>query len=185
MQIVTFVTGNQHKADKTAQLLGRELLHEKVDLDELQTKDLSELAEHKVRQAYDLLKKPVIIDDFGLGFDALGGLPGPFIKFFIGVEDGLEKLCRMADNLESRRAKVSCVMAFYDGKVIKIFEKNMSGEIAQHPVGSNGIHTDQIFIPDGYGKTRAQLDDAIYDEVYKLVRPLGELKDFLDGYYGQ
>lgn len=181
---LTFVTGNQHKANKTSQLLGRELSHEKVDLDELQTLNLTELAEHKVRQAYELLKKPVMIDDFGLGFDALHGLPGPFIKFFVEIEDGLEKLCRMADALESRRAYVSCVMAFYDGKTLRVFEKSLSGEVAKHPVGNNGIHTDQIFIPDGYDRTRAQLSDAEYDEVYKLVRPLGELKEFLDEYYG-
>lgn len=181
---VTFVTGNQHKADKTAQLLGRELLHEKVDLDELQTVNLAELAEHKARQAYELLKKPVIVDDYGLGFEALNGLPGPFIKFFIEAEDGLEKLCRMIDGLGNRRARTNCVVAFYDGKVFKVFEKIMNGEIAQHPIGNNGIHTDQIFIPEGYVKTRAQLDDDEYDEVYKLVRPLDELKEFLDEYYG-
>ena len=181
---VTFVTGNQHKADKTSQLLGRELDHTKVDLDELQTTDLRELAEHKVRQAYDILKTPVIVDDYGLGFGALGGLPGPFIKFFIEAENGLEKLCRMIDSFDDRRAKTACVVAFYDGATLEVFEKIMNGTIAEHPIGSNGIHTDQIFIPDGYGMTRAQLNDEQYDEVYRKVRPLDELKEFLDGYYG-
>jgi non-canonical purine NTP pyrophosphatase (RdgB/HAM1 family) len=180
---VTFVTGNQHKADKTAQLLGRELLHQKIDLDELQTVDLSELAEHKVRQAYETLKTPVIVDDYGLGFDAFDGLPGPFIKFFISIDDGLEKLCRMIDHFDNRRAKTVCVIAFFDGTTLKVFERTMHGVIAEHPIGTNGIHTDQIFIPDGYGMTRAQLDDATYDEVYMKVRPLEELKRFLDGYY--
>lgn len=184
---ITFATGNQHKADKTAQLLGRDLDHEKVDLDELQTTDLSELVEHKVRQAYQRLQRPVIVDDYGLGFDALSGLPGPFIKFFIEAEDGLEKLCRMMDPIDdSRRAHTVCVIAFYDGKTLKIFEKTMTGRIADNPVGSNGIHTDRIFMPDGYdGKTRAELDEKMYDEVYKKVRPLNELKEFLDEYYGE
>lgn len=180
---VTFVTGNQHKADKTAQLLGREIAHQKVDLDELQTVNLSELAEHKVRQAYDILKIPVIIDDFGLGFDVLGGLPGPFIKFFVEVENGLENLCRMIDRSDERRAKATCVMAFFDGKTLKVFERVTPGTIVEHPIGDNGIHTDKIFIPDGYSKTRAQLNDAEYDEVYKKVRPLDDLKEFFDVYY--
>jgi len=183
---ITFATGNQHKADKTAQLLGRDIDHEKVDLDELQTTDLAELAEHKVRQAYDKLQRPVIVDDYGLGFESLNGLPGPFIKFFIEASDGLERLCRMIDNLDdSRRAYTTCVIAFYDGTTLKVFEKTMLGTIADHPVGSNGIHTDQIFKPDGYdGRTRAELNDDEYDEVYRKVRPLDELKRFLDEYYG-
>lgn len=183
---ITFATGNQHKADKTAQLLGRELDHEKIDLDELQTLNLAELLEHKVRQAYETLQRPVIVDDYGLGFDAFNGLPGPFIKFFIEADDGLEKLCRMIDNLETRRARTVCAIAFYDGNTLKVFEKTMLGEIAQHPIGENGIHTDRIFIPDGCnGRTRAQLDDVQYDIVYKKVRPLDELKEFLDDYYGK
>lgn len=182
---VTFVTGNQHKADKAAQLLGRELLHQKIDLDEIQTMNLSELAEHKIRQAYEKAGVPVIVDDFGLGVDELDGLPGPFIKFFVEANNGLENICRMVDGLTSRRASVTCVIAFYDGKTLKVFEKMLPGTIAQHPVGTNGIHTDQIFIPDGYSKTRAQLDDKEYDEVYRKVRPLDELKGFLDEYYGR
>lgn len=182
---ITFATGNQHKAAKTAQLLGREIDHEKVNLDELQTVNLTELAEHKVRQAYDSLQRPVIVDDYGLGFDSLNGLPGPFIKFFIEADDGLEKLCRLMDGIDTnRRAHTKCVIAFYDGTTLKVFEKLMIGSIANHPVGNNGIHTDQIFMPDGYeGKTRAQLNDKEYDEVYTKVRPLSELKDFLDEYY--
>ena len=183
---ITFATGNQHKADKTAQLLGRDLDHEKIDLDELQTTDLAELLEHKVRQAYDKLQRPVIVDDYGLGFDALNGLPGPFIKFFIEPEDGVEKLCRMLDSLETRRARTVCAIAFFDGKTLKVFEKTLFGEIAQHPIGENGIYTDRIFMPDGWqGKTRAQLNDAEYDTVYMEVRPLAELKEFLDDYYGK
>lgn len=183
---ITFATGNQHKADKSAQLLGRDLDHEKIDLDELQTTNLTELVEHKVRQAYEKLQKPVIVDDYGLGFDVLSGLPGPFTKFFIEVENGLENLCRMLDTLPTRRARTVCAIAFYDGKTLRVFEKTMLGQIAEHPIGSNGIHTDQIFIPDGCdGKTRAQLDDAQYDVVYRQVRPLDELKEFLDDYYGK
>lgn len=182
---VVFVTGNQHKADKTAQLLDRAIDHEKLDLDEIQTTNVAELAEHKVRQAYEILKKPVIIDDYGLGFDALDGMPGPFIKFFVMIDDGLEKLCRMLDGFDSRRATTCCVMAFYDGKTLRVFEKYTTGDIAVHPSGENGIHTDRIFRPDGYHQTRAEMDDITYDEVYRQVRPLDELKECLDTYYGQ
>ena len=70
---------------------------------------LEEIAEHKVKQAYDIIKSPVIVEDVSLGLDSFDDLPGPFVKFFVNAEDGLEKLCRMADALSSRDATAACV----------------------------------------------------------------------------
>ena len=52
-----------------------EVLHEKIDLDEIQSLDLREIVEHKVRQAYEKIKKPVLVEDTSLRFEALGKLP--------------------------------------------------------------------------------------------------------------
>jgi inosine/xanthosine triphosphate pyrophosphatase family protein len=75
MQSITFITGNQKKADYLAQYLGIEVQHEKLDLDEIQSLDLREVVEHKVRQAYEMVKKPVLVEDTSLTFVALGKLP--------------------------------------------------------------------------------------------------------------
>jgi hypothetical protein len=52
MQSIVFITGNQKKADYLAKYLGFPIEHIKVDLDELQSLDLREIVEHKVKQAY-------------------------------------------------------------------------------------------------------------------------------------
>lgn len=82
MQPITFITGNQKKADYLAKYLGFPVEHKKIDLDEIQSLDLAEIIEHKVKQAYEIVKTPVIVEDVSLEFSALGRLPGPFIKFF-------------------------------------------------------------------------------------------------------
>jgi len=46
-------------------------MHEKIDLEEIQSLDLREIVEHKVRQAYDVVKKPVLVEDTSLRFTAL------------------------------------------------------------------------------------------------------------------
>lgn len=176
---LTLVTGNAHKAEKASELLGLPLFHAKVELDELQTIDLSKLVEHKVRQAYAVIKSPVIVDDFGFGFSALNGLPGPFTKFFVESPGGDEMLCRMVDGFNDRSAAVTCAIGYYDGTTLKVFQKTLQGTTSEHPRGGNGIATDRIFVPEGYTKTRAELDDAEYDFVYQLVRPYDELRDFL------
>ncbi|HRJ06201.1 MAG TPA: non-canonical purine NTP pyrophosphatase [Candidatus Saccharibacteria bacterium] len=177
---LVFVTGNQHKAEKASQLLGRPLKHQKVELDEIQTVDLARLVEHKVRQAYDKIQAPVIVDDFSYGFNALNGLPGPFTKFFVESHDGAEKMCRMIDSFDDRSAVVTSAIGYFDGNTLMVFERSLGGTTAKHPKGTNGIGTDTIFIPDGYTKTRAELDDKEYDKVYEAVRPFDELRKFLD-----
>ena len=83
MANITFITGNQNKTDYLLKYLGRPVDHIKLDLDEIQSLDLKEKVEHKVRQAYGKIKKPVIVEDVTSEFAALGGLPRPFIKFFV------------------------------------------------------------------------------------------------------
>lgn len=175
-----FVTGNQHKADHLSRLLGLPLEHIKLDLDEIQSADLEEVAAHKAKQAYELVKKPVFVEDVALGFEALGGLPGPFIKFFLAGADGAEKLCRMLDGFSSRRAYGECVFAYYDGRQLQLFHGGITGTVPEHPQGDGGFGWDPIFCPDGYdGRTRAELNEGEYAELYQVIKPIPALRDFL------
>lgn len=117
-----FVTGNQNKVDYLSNALGIELDHHKLNLDEIQSTDPREVADHKARQAYDILKKPVLIEDVSLCFNALNGLPGTFVKFFIESENGAEILCRMLDGFSDRSAYGSVIYSYYDGRDVKHFQ---------------------------------------------------------------
>ena len=175
-----FITGNQHKADNLAAFLGVPLSHQKLELDEIQSASLEVVIEHKVRQAYALLQQPVLVDDVALGLSALGGLPGPFIRYFIESGDGLEHICRMLDGFSDKTARGSAALGYYDGANFKIFTGTISGTIAEHPRGDSGYGWGAIFCPDGYnGKTRAELNEAEYRAVYEQIRPFDQLKQFL------
>lgn len=173
----TFITGNQSKADYLAKYLGLPVDHVKLDLDELQSMDLKEIVGHKVRQAYDKVKGPVIVEDVSLEFEALGGLPGPFIKFFI-ERMPFESICSML-NGKSRKATAKCVFGYYDGKALQLFEGAMDGEVAQAPAGDGGYGWDKIFIPNGYTQTRAQMNEVDDQKTYLQIKPFAALKEFL------
>lgn len=180
MSHVTFITGNQNKADNLSRLLKLPLDHVKLDLDEIQSVELREIVEHKARQAYEIIKQPVLVDDVGLGFTALGGLPGPFVKFF--VHAGMEKLCRMLDAFDDRSATGKAGIGYYDNNGFRYFEGEIHGIIAEHPRGEGGFAFgwDAIFEPEGYGgRTRAELSEDEYDEVYRHIRPIEDLRVFL------
>lgn len=53
-----------------------------IDLPEYQG-SVEEIARLKCSFACDCVDGPVLVEDTGLGFDALKGLPGPYIKWFL------------------------------------------------------------------------------------------------------
>ena len=180
MKTIKFITGNQHKADYLSRMLGLPLKHRAVDLTEIQSTSLEEIVEHKVRQAYAIAKCPVLVEDVALEFTALGGLPGPFIKFFVEAPNGLENLCRMLDGFDDRSAVAACVFGYYDGQRVRLFRAELRGVIAKHPAGDGGFGWDKIFCPDGYeGKTRAELTPDEDAETYRLFKPIDVVRQFL------
>jgi inosine triphosphate pyrophosphatase len=180
MQPPVFITGNQNKADYLARMLGVSLEHQKVELDEIQSMSLEAIVEHKVKQAYEIVGRPVLVEDVALGFEALGGLPGPFVKFFIEMPNGLENMCRMLDAFDSRAARAEAVFGYFDGTTLKLFRASLGGTIAAHPRGENGYGWDMIFEPEGYaGKTRAELSAEDDTATYELIKPLAALREFL------
>lgn len=178
MQKLTFITGNQNKADYLSKYLGFPVEHTKIDLDEIQSLDLNEIVEHKVKQAYEKVQGLVIVEDVSLEFEALGRLPGPFIRFFID-EVPFESICSMLDG-KTRKATARCVFGYYDGNNLRLFEGKLGGEIADTPAGENGYGWDKIFIPDGYTVTRAELSEEDDRKTYLQLKPFAELKQFLE-----
>jgi len=175
---ITFITGNQNKADQLAQYLNFPIKHTKLDLDEIQSLDLNKIIEHKARQAYAKINSPVLVEDVSLEFKALGGLPGPFIRFFID-NMSLEDICKLPlDN--TREATAKCAFGYYDGKVLKIFKSGLKGAVNKIPAGDNGFDWDRFFIPEGYTVTRAELGGEDYKKTYLQIKPLEKLKTFLD-----
>ena len=178
MTDIIFITGNQNKADYLAKYLGFPVEHKKVDLDELQSLDLRTIVDHKVRQAYEKVQSPVLVEDVALEFSALGRFPGTFIKFLVD-EVSYETICRTLDGL-SREAVARCVFGYYDGQEVTFFEGSLKGKIADHPAGENGFGWDKIFIPEGYHVTRAELREDDDKKTYMKLKPFADLKVFLE-----
>lgn len=179
MDTVVFVTGNEAKARYFSHLIGFTVDHQPVELEEIQSTDMRKITEDKAKRAYDIIGKPVIVEDVGLFFEEWGELPGPFIKFFVEQEDGMERLCRMLDSFESRRAHTVVMTTYYDGKSFTHFEGGSSGTIATHPRGDGGFGYDAIWCVDGYdGRTRAELTPDEDAASYIAARPTTLLHDF-------
>lgn len=178
MKEIVFITGNQHKADYLSRWLGMPVAHQKVDLDELQSLDLSEIIDHKARQAYELVKKPVLVEDVGLAFTAMGKLPGPLVKWFL-QEVGNTGLCSIASTLPHRKAIASIMYGYCDGQQVRTFFYEQPGSIAEHPRGEHGIGWNPIFIPEGQDRTYGEMTVDELRPVSFRAKAIDELRVFL------
>lgn len=152
---IVFITGNLNKVEEVKKYLNYPIDHVKLDLVEIQSVDLKEIVEHKAREAYKHIQKPVLVEDVSLTFTALGKLPGPLIKWFL-KELGTEKLCHLLDNFENRLAIAEIIYGLYDGKKVKMFAGQTHGTIPLHPQGE-GFGWNPIFIPKGAKQTWAEM----------------------------
>lgn len=172
------ITGNQHKADYFAKWLGEPVEHVKVDLVEIQSLDLHTIVEHKARQAYAIVHKPVLVEDVSLTFTAMGRLPGPLVKWFL--EDlGVDGLCKLADSLEHRRAEATVEFALFDGQQLASFTSTVNGTVADAPRGNHGFGWNPLFIPEGSDKTYAEMSDDEVKPFSMRAQAVAKLKDYL------
>ncbi len=169
MKSFALVTGNVHKWREAERLLGHALDRVELDLPEIQASTTREVALAKAAAAHAALRRPVIVEDAGLELTALGGFPGPFIKFWEEL-GGLASMCRALDGTETRGATAVCVLAYADGARTDAVEGRVAGSIALAPRGTNGFGWDAIFIPDGDVRTFAELTDAEKDAVSQRRR---------------
>jgi XTP/dITP diphosphohydrolase len=60
------------------------------------------------------------------------------------------------------------------------FEGQCTGQLALEPAGGKGFGYDPLFIPDGYGCTYAQLDDATKNKISHRGRAWLKLVEWAD-----
>lgn len=179
MNELTFITGNQNKADFLAKYLGMPVIHHKLDLIEIQSLDPHEVVGYKVRQAYGILHKPVIVEDAGLIFTAMGKLPGTLVKWFI-EEIGYEGLLRLANSLPEQSATGRVCYGLYDGEEVHFFDGEMRGRIADKARdGGMGFGFDPIFINEGFNKTRAEMTEEEYYKTSYRTQAIEAMRTFL------
>lgn len=178
------MTSNSNKAREAAEILGVELHNVDLDLPELQTLDVVQVAANKAataREALGFPDSPILVEDSGLIVEAWNGLPGALTKWFLH-SIGNEGLLRMLSAYSDRSARAVCAVAVAgaDGSV-HAFVGEAEGSIAPEPRGFNGFGWDPIFIPSGYTETYAELGARKKNEDSHRARALKAARAGLEG----
>lgn len=171
------VTTNQNKLAEINQILGTSHKVSKIDIPEIQTLDLDQLITHKAKAAYNIIKKPVLVEDVDFKIKALKGLPGTFIKFFLQTL-GTEGTVQLVKS-QKKDTIVTAAYAIYDGKNLKIFKGSVHGTLSMKNRGEHGFGFDKIFIPEGYKQTFAQMPPSLKNQISHRAKALRKLKKYL------
>ncbi|MCV0373833.1 MAG: RdgB/HAM1 family non-canonical purine NTP pyrophosphatase [Nitrosarchaeum sp.] len=152
-----FASSNKHKyqeAKKILQSFGIDVTFYKIELEEIQSDSLSEIASRKAAMAFGKLGKPVIVEDDGLFVDSLGGFPGPYSSYVFRTI-GNKGMLSLVKNCP---AKFVSVISFSDGNISKSFEAKIDGKISTG-IRGDGWGYDPIFVPHKSKKTFAELEN--------------------------
>lgn len=156
------VTSNVNKWREAERILGFPIERVELDLEELQAESVRAVALAKAQVAFQKLGRPVIVEDAGVELLALGGFPGPFVKYWEKL-GGLSSICRAADGLQDRRVRAVCALGLCSERGAEVVEGAADGTLSLEPRGTNGFGWDAIFIPEGDTRTFGEMTAAEKD----------------------
>lgn len=151
-----FITSNPHKAAEVEDLLGTSIRRIELDLPEVQAASLEQIARAKLDAAVDHAPPPLAVEDVALELRALGGFPGPYIKWLLAASGG-DGLAAVARGLSSPAATARCIVAVWDGSAVHIATGAVEGVILAEPRGSREFGWDAWFLPDGSDRTYGEM----------------------------
>lgn len=161
MRPFTLVTGNPSKLEEAHRILAAvaadvEISHAEVDLPEIQSLDLIAVLRAKAAEAWKRLLTPLVVEETGLELAALGGFPGPLVKWMLAAV-GPEGVARTAISLGDPRATARCAVLFKAGETEVIGAGEDQGRLVLPARGDHGFGWDPVFQPRGHEGTYGEL----------------------------
>jgi non-canonical purine NTP pyrophosphatase (RdgB/HAM1 family) len=155
MNPIVFITGNKDKLREVSALIPA-VQGIDMDLTEIQEIDAYKIITAKLSEAQKSQSGAFMVEDTSLYLDAMNGLPGPLVKWFVKAI-GIEGIYHLAESFKSRRATARTLLGYADEEGnIHFFEGSISGTVVP-PRGTDGFGWDALFQPDGHEKTFAEM----------------------------
>lgn len=174
---LSFVTSNEHKFREALGVFP-ELVRCDASLLETQEINPEQLIKEKLREAEKYCQRPYIVEDQWLELDSLGGMPGPFIKWF-RERMGDEGIYDLADKYHNYKALNRVLVGYKDSNAQEhYFSAVVEGTIVA-PRGSMDFGWGVIFQPAGSEKTYAEMLPEEKFPYNPRVCALESLRDFL------
>ena len=123
-----------------------------------------------------------LADDSGLCVEALNGEPGIHsARYAPSAKERINKLLKVMDGVENRRAYFTCAMVIVNqkGEILFQTQKYCHGEILKEEIGQNGFGYDPIFYVESEKMGMAQLSPERKAIVSHRAQALSEVLSWL------
>lgn len=166
---LVFVTGNYGKymsVRRRSEKYGIDVSYFNCDIDELETNDVFLVSKDKAEKAYQMMQCPCFVRDIGFyieDYPDCPNYPGAFVKRS-GISSHIEELLEKMKGVENRNCKFVDCLSYYDGEKLQQFVECSEGVLANEKRGE--LPKDaysrlwEVFIPQGYSKTLAEMTDV-------------------------
>lgn len=175
--MITIITSNEGKFREFKSILDVSLERKNLDLEEIQSVDVDEVVRHKLRQAYEFLKEPLIVEDTGLFIEDLNGLPGALVRFFL-ERMGNEGICSIVG--DNRKAHAETCIGYKDAKDERIFKGKLEGRIVDKPRGNKGFGWGPTFLPEREDLTFGEMEKEKKNSLSMRKRAIKKLEKYLN-----
>jgi inosine/xanthosine triphosphate pyrophosphatase family protein len=156
---IVYVTSSAHKKDENEHFIkspinGGRLASDVVQFDfrgirikEVLDVDLTVVVRAEVKEAYQIIQTPCIVEHAGLIYDkySAASYPGGLTK---AMWNALRDNFVLETNGAGQRATARAVIAYCNGMTIETFVGETHGTLAVAPRGMSSFYWDTVFIPD-------------------------------------
>jgi XTP/dITP diphosphohydrolase len=184
MNTIIFASNNENKFNEIRALLIQydiRLNQCKLDLPEIQSDLLEEIASKKAESAFDVIGENLIVEDTGLFIDELNSFPGPYSSYVFRTI-GNSGIINLLSKKSNRRATFKSVVAFSNGKLVRIFVGQVRGNIS-NKIGKKGWGYDPIFIPINHHDTYGEIGSRKIELSHRTIVIRKFVKWYSDYYY--
>ncbi len=145
----------------------------------------------KARLANTACHYPCLADDSGLEVEQLKGRPGVRSHRFATPKAGMSQdeantellLTELRNTTQAeRKARFVCTLALLVEGIMITAEGHLEGTIADRPRGTEGFGYDPVFIPDGSGKTLAEMSASEKNSISHRAKALHQLMAKLESH---
>lgn len=145
-----------------------------LDLTEIQSVDINAISLFKARQAYDIVKQPVLVHDGGFYMNGLNGFPGAYTRDMVDTIS-IETIAKIISVLDDKRCQFRNVATLYLGPDQYQQFSDTTGEIF--------TLTDQLY-PESHPKQWSPLWRVLVPSLFGYTKPLAafdekELDDYM------
>ncbi len=192
MKQLILASGNAHKAEEFAQLLGTSdfQVHSAAicgGMPPVEETGQTFAANAQLKAGALRAAAPpgawLLADDSGLEVDALDGAPGIYSARYAGPQAtdaaNVAKLLVALSEVPTvrRTARFRCALCLIDPEGrIHHFDGTCEGRISHRPTGSSGFGYDPVFIPDGYDQCFAELGEVVKAQLSHRARAVAALR---------